>query len=341
MEVAVVGGEDDHRFVELARCAQRLDQLGDPAVDRRQGLEPALIAVADLAPLRRVEWRLGADEVGLVVEVALEHRAQVRKRRAGEPALVAARRHRPASAGSAAVRVQVLVVRGRLAELEEERRRARELADELGRALVEQVGQVGAIVVDLLALLAVDRELEVVVAARVADQRGPAIPPGRDLVLVVDVGLVAVQELAHVRGLVARALKPDREHVLVFEQGPVAGLVVEDAVVVAVLAGQVGGPRGTAERRRVVGVRERDPLAAEEPERVRHRAPVVGGVVLVVGEHEDDVRLHAEGGVGLDRRVRVLPPQPAAAPSTAAASAAARLIRIPRRGLLACLDLRR
>ena len=178
VEVAVVGGEDDHRLVELAGGAQRLDELGDPTIDRRQCLEPALVPGPDPRSLGGVQRPLLGDEVGLVGDVALEHRRQVRQRRLGEATLVAPGRDRSAATGTAAVGVQVLVVGRRLPELEEERPRPRELADQLRGAIVEHVGQIATAVVDLLALAPVDGELEVVVTARVADQRRPAVPAG-------------------------------------------------------------------------------------------------------------------------------------------------------------------
>ncbi len=285
--------------------AQGAHERGDPAVDRGQGLELAPVAIAQDRAALSGDRRLAADDLGLVGDVVLEHARQPGQLGVGEAAEIARRRHRLAAAGAAAVGVDVLDVRRRLPHLQVERLLPGHLPQVLIGPLVDHIGQVLAAIL-LLALLALDREVEVEVSAAVADLDRPAVPSRRDLVLVVDGALVAVQELADVGGLIASSLQPHGEHVLGLREGPVAGLVREHPVVVAVLAGEQGSSRRTAERGGVEVVGEGRPAVTEQAGRPRHRLAAVRGVVLVVGEHEDDVRLSAEGRRRLDRRVGVL-----------------------------------
>ena len=77
--------------------------------------------------------------------------------------------------------------------------------------------------------------------------------------------LYAFRIAADLRRSGSRGPEPGRQHVGGVAQRPVAGIVGEDAVVVAVLAGQVGRPRRAAERRGDREVGNRVPPSRNRP----------------------------------------------------------------------------
>ncbi len=163
------------------------------------------------------------------------------------------------------------------------------LHEALGPARREVAGHPRDVIVVLVAVmahLAVLRRLPVVIAA-LLELREPEVPArgdggGAELAL-----LVGVEELADVRGVVAGALEPGREHVLLLLQVGVE--VAQDAVVVAVLAGHQGGPGGAAERRGDDVVAEGGRARDQRAEEVRHRLRDQRRQGLVVGLDQHDV----------------------------------------------------
>ena len=87
---------------------------------------------------------------------------------------------------------------------------------------------------------------------------------------------VAVEVLAHERGLVPRLLEHRRDGPPVVEgREPERVLVAVDVVVVGVLPRQEAGPRRAAQRVRREGVLEGQPPPLQQPSYVRHPAQVV------------------------------------------------------------------
>jgi hypothetical protein len=130
----------------------------------------------------------------------------------------------------------------------------------------------------------VDAVVEEVVGRRV--HRGvPLLPPRRD-----EAGTprpVAVQVLADVRGGVARITKPDGQGVVGVElvEAALGGIVAAHAVVVRVLAGEVGRPRGAAQREGREVVREGRARAPDQLADALERAHLLHGLVV---RHDDD-----------------------------------------------------
>src|SRR5687767_6380298 len=87
-------------------------------------------------------------------------------------------------------------------------------------------------------------------------QRVPISPPARYLGRIASSQPVPVQVLPDVAGAVASPLHPDREALPIVESlGPaLRPIVAEDAVIVRVLTGEEGRPRGAAERKRRIEV---------------------------------------------------------------------------------------
>ena len=135
----------------------------------------------------------------------------------------------------------------------------------------------------------VDR-VTVEVVGRGVDRAVPVVEARRHLGLGRDLA-VAVEELAHVHGPVARGLQPQREPVRLVEARVAAGgqRIAEYAVVVRVLAGVERGARGTAERVVDEAPRERRSPTSEQRHGLRHHRHRVER--LVVGHQHDDVRL--------------------------------------------------
>ena len=102
-------------------------------------------------------------------------------------------------------------------------------------------------------------------------------------------GLVAVQVAANVHGAVAGVLQPDRQRVRAVELDEAAERrgVVEHAVVVGVLAREVRGARGAAEREAVDRLVELGALAGQQRVHVLHGRQRGSG--LVVGHDHDHV----------------------------------------------------
>ena len=102
-------------------------------------------------------------------------------------------------------------------------------------------------------------------------------------------GLVAVQVAADVHGAVAGVRKPDRQRVRAVELDEAAErrVVVKHAVVVGVLARQVRGARGAAEREAVDRLVELGALAGQQRVHVLHGRERGRG--LVVGHDHDHV----------------------------------------------------
>ena len=132
-----------------------------------------------------------------------------------------------------------------------------------------------------------------VCAQVVAGYRVPLVPARRDVGPVV-----AVQVLPEEGRPVALLLDPGgHRRVLVAEEAelleaPERRLVVEDLVVVGVLAPQDGGPAGTAQRVGDEGVLERRALLDEQLPQVGHvleRVRVQVGRGQIVGEDQDHV----------------------------------------------------
>ena len=138
--------------------------------------------------------------------------------------------------------------------------------------------------------------VEGVVGGRL-EQPVPVPPARRDLGGLAEA--VAVQVLADIGRPVADLLQPDAERLLVVERVEAVGPAVGDhACVVGVLAGKEGGPRGAAERVGDVVALELHALGADQLARLGQRAHLLER--LVVGHHDDDVRLRR-------RRLRVGP----------------------------------
>ena len=154
------------------------------------------------------------------------------------------------------------------------------------RPAVQIAGRVAARVVAVhRPELAVDGE--VVVAVVEVEQADPAVP-ARRRPAVAGGAPVAVQEAADVGGLVAGAAQPGGQHVAGIAEHLVAGVVGEDTVVVAVLAGQLRRPGRAAERGRDREVRQPG-AAVHQSERLRHQLAGEAAGVLVVGDDHDDV----------------------------------------------------
>ncbi len=211
-----------------------------------------------------------------------------------EEVVVPARRER---AASALVGKRLGAVRCDVRQVQEQRLLGVDvLAHKAHGAFVQHVGDVVVVRGAVVEPLTVDREVIAVVAVEV-QRYDPARPPGRRRRGVGNGVLVAVQPAADLRGEVAGLLQPDREDVLGSDHALVAGLVREHSVVVPVLAGEEGRPRGTADGRGSDEVLEHGPPVGEKVEGARHDLPpqpdadtVLGHQLLVVSHHDDDVR---------------------------------------------------
>ncbi len=295
VEEAVVGVEDERRVGELALALQDPDQVADPPIGLGDRGGAAPHPLLDRLSLGGTDPRQLADVGRLVGDAVLAGRIG-RDVNAGG----AADRGEPPRARQRAVVAdaagEVVAVGRELVELQVEGiGGGGELAHhpigppvEVPRRVAARVGPVHR------SQVAVDRER--VVAVVEVEKADPAVPTGSGR----PVGLrlpEPVQEAADVRGLVSRAVQPHRQDVAVVAEHLVAGVVGEDAVVVPVLARQLCGTGGAAERR---GDREvREPCAAvHQVEGVGHQLPREAARVLVVGDDHDDVR----SCVGLSRR---------------------------------------
>ena len=307
VEEAVVGGVDQQRVVELAAALERVEDRADGVVDRQQRLQLLLVVLLDRRdPLRRQARQVG-DDLGLGRHVGLVEARRARQRAAREGVAVARRRRRGPERGGIVGIDRRAAVRGGEGEREEEGLRRRSgLVDQLRRAAAIEVGLVLARVLeagpveDLAVLVGLPA---LVVEDALADARDPVVPARRDLGDVGVLDAVAVEVAADVHRPVAGRLEPERERVRVVEvdvAAEVAG-VVDHAVVVRVLAGQVGGARRAAER--VAGDRlgEGRALGLDQADVALDRGR---GDRLVVGHDEDDVRLRLRGGWGEQRGQR-------------------------------------
>ena len=297
MEEPVVGGEHDQRVVELAPRLERVHDGADGVVDREQGLQLLAVVLGDGLLRDSAEPFAARDDVGLVAHVGLVERRVARQpRRAEEVAVV-----RRGGGGLQRRRVVRLdrraAVRGGQGQREEERSPARgDAPDLLGRPPGEVVGLVlerprqsrqledQAVLVHLPAVEAERRGV---------DRRDPAVPSGRDLGEVRVLDPVAVQVAADVDGLVAGCLEPERKRVGAVEARVAAERpgVLHHAVVVGVLAGQVGRARRAAEGEARDRLGERRAAVAQQRADVAHDAQGLGR--LVVGHDEHDVRAAA------------------------------------------------
>ena len=249
VEEPVVGVEDEDGVGELVVAPEVGDHVPDPAVglmDRRgPAAHPPLDGVAGL----RVDPRQPRDVGGLVGDAALAGgiRRQVNPRQSPDP-LEELRPGQGAAGADAAG--EVVAVRRELVELQVERpARGRQIAQQIVRPPVQVAGHVltWAVAADGHRI-AVDRE--VVVAVVEVDQPDPVIPSRRRRRRTGIPALVAVQEAPDVGGLVAGASQPGGQDVGGVAERLIARAVREDPVVVPVLAGQLGGAGGAAERRR-------------------------------------------------------------------------------------------
>ena len=304
-EHPVVGGEHDHRPVELPAALEPLDEVRDRLVERQQGRESAAVVALDPLEVGGAQPRL-AHESRLVGDVGLvERRAprgagarvSARVARRGDRALLATpRAWRPRRAATARRVVAAETVVGRvIGEPEEERVGIGGVGgDERQRVLAGQgvgliVGGPGAEVARLAARV---EDVEVVERGQAltagTDQAPPLVPARRR----PPGGAQPVQPLAGERGVVAVRLQPGGEVAIRVEQAAVAaaaaGVVALRAVVVRVLAGEQGRARGTAERKAREGVGELGPAIADQAPGPRQRPHHSGP--LVVGHHDDDVR---------------------------------------------------
>ena len=241
--VAVVRAEDDVRVAGDAVAGQRRLELRDQVVDRLDRLRPFAVRRVDLRSLRRRQERMVAQPGRLVRDVVL-----VEGRRA--------RCLQPGEVGGVPRRRRVRPVRRERRDLEEERLAlAGGVVDERGALAREHVGQIGArtrpVVDQLPVLVEVVVELGIAVAGDV-----PFVPAGWDVALLaVDetLRLVAVQVLAHHRGLVAARLELGREGGVLLalrvedRKAAVVAAVGEDPGVVRVAAREGGRSRRAAE----------------------------------------------------------------------------------------------
>ena len=241
-EQPVVRDEQEHGATQLAAAAHRVEDAAHTAVDAPKRLERALPPALDLALGLPAQKRLAADERRLVPQVLL-----VEGRRAGqlhvrEGPLVAGIGDRAVRPLAGVVSVSPSKGVGRtLVELEEERLSSRRVrVHELRRPPVEHPGHVVGIADPAVLDRPVD-EVVVVVVGRVAHDRVPLVPPGRDLRRGIGEVLVLVEELSDVEGRVAGVVQPHRQHVALVDQRRIGGLVRGHPMVVGVLTGQQAG----------------------------------------------------------------------------------------------------
>ena len=294
---AVVGGEHDQRVGELAGTREGVHDVGHRLVDGLEALELLAPVLRDRGLGLGVEARAVGDDLRLVADAGLVEIRGAREGHAVELVAVA-RLGRGGADGGRVVRVaRRAAVGSDEPELEVERPVAgRGLLDQLAGTAAEEVGlvlaRVGRVGVGDERAVLVDAPARVVEGVRVG-RAVPVAPAGRDAVRV----LVAVEVAADVHGPVAGGLEPDGQRVGVVEAREAAERpgVVEDLVVVGVLAGEVRGARGAAEREAGHRVLEQRALARQQPVDVGHVAQRGGG--LVVGHEDDDVGL-GEGGRG-------------------------------------------
>ena len=212
-----------------------------------------------------------------------------------------------AAAAVRVVGVRPAAVRRQIGDREEERLALGSApADQLDRLVGVDVGRVGRrrrwtvrvllvrAVLDVLAVLEQLIAVEGVGLLRAVPFRPSRGDPDRAV-------LVAVQELADVGRVVAGALEPYGQRLGAVEPVEAAQRrrVAEHPVVVGVLAGEEGRPRGTADRPVGDAGRKAGALAADQRVDLRHVAQRVLG--LVVAHHHDDVRALALGACGLGR----------------------------------------
>ena len=209
----------------------------------------------------RAQRAQAADLGRLVADVHLVERRIARQRQRGERPGVAWRRADVRLRGG--LRRHDLAVRRHEHQREEERAIAAGVrADRLERLVAQHVGLVerrvgrGEVAVGVGDAVLVELVAPHLIRALV-DRAVPVGPAGRDLRRVPQP--VAVEVLADVDRVVALGLQPDRQRVLGVERldAAVGRHCAADAVVVRVLAGEVGRARRAAERIGDVVVRER------------------------------------------------------------------------------------
>ena len=252
VEEAVVAGEQDQGVVQLARGLQPADDGGHRLVHRQQRFEALLVVLLNRRHARRREQRPALHEGGLVAHVGLVERRGLRQAHGREGVRVPRSHGGCGLAGGVVGLGRLTGVRRQEGHRHEEglvRRGGRR--DQLVRAPGEEIGGVElglvgravgtqrSVLVDRVVVegvrRGVDRPVPVVEAGRHLGWRGQAA--------------VAVEELAHVHGPVARGLQPERQPVrlvearVATERGPVA----QHAVVVGVLTRVEGRAGGTAQ----------------------------------------------------------------------------------------------
>ena len=299
---AVVGEIEDVGVAAQLVALELVDERPDALVDGEQRLPGAAALAQRVGDLAIGQRRVVGDRRRLVGDLGLvERRRQVPLGLLLQRPEMARRRHGGAVAGPARV-AAAAPVRGRVAELEVERRRGLGVgADEALRLLGEDVGAVVLLGVRVLAQDAVLVQRVVEVLGARGGEHVPVVPAlghvARHGPVLVGLG-VPVLELADVGGLVPGALEPERQVVVAVKLvedavAAVRGDVGEHVVVVRVLAGEDRRPRRAAEREVVVEALHRHALALQLLADDLHHPHRAG--LLVVGEQDDDVRLRAEG----------------------------------------------
>jgi hypothetical protein len=120
-----------------------------------------------------------------------------------------------------------------------------EAADQTHSDPLEDPGRIVAAPLPVVDSLSVPGQIPVVVRVLAPVQLGVPPVPARRHRGLVDVVVVAVEELPNVGRHIPRPAQPGRQHVPLLTQGGIG--VLEHAVVVPILAGEQGGPRGTAQ----------------------------------------------------------------------------------------------
>ncbi len=291
---------------------QRRDHGGGALVDRQQRLGAAPVVAAGPVDLLRRQRLPAGERRRLVGDVGLVEARRLGEGLGVERPGVADRRLGGVVAAELRLRRRVVGrsrVRREVGDGEEEGLIGRRpLPDQVDRLLAVHVGGVGGRiggVVGVLVGVAVRVDLAVLEQLVAVEAVGglravPLRPTRRHADRAV---LVAVQELADVRRVVARVLQPDGQRpadVEVREAAERLG-VAEDVVVVGVLAGLEGRAGGAAERPVGHVRRERRALLADQLPDAAHVAHRVLG--LVVAHQDDDVRpllvrLRGAGGLG-------------------------------------------
>ncbi len=293
---AVVGHVDDQGVLELAGAPKRVDDLGHALVHRLQALQLLAPVLLDARHLLGREAAAVRDNLRLVVHRELVEVRPARHRVAGEGVAVARRRGGGAGAGRVVGIARAAAVGRDVPE--------RQVEGPLrGRGILDQAhgapgGLVGLVVAGPAGLrIGAEHPVLVDLPARVVEGAGVgAAVPVRVARRHPVLELVAVQVAAHVHRAIAGGAQPDRQRAGVVERGEAAEgtAVVEHAVVMGVLAGQVGRPRGAAEREARDRLVEVGAVAPEQRVELRHQRH--GRRRLVVGHDHDDVRLRERRG---------------------------------------------